>query len=284
MKYHVPSMLFRLTCGCHAKIFWSLIQVFFGFCCSQTYNSTSQTSGLIFEFQIVSTEKIQTQNLAHIIDTSTIQSTDFNTSNIFNASDNSTSDNSTNSQVVVVQPTNISSLLQFYLDLLPPIQLPPPEYFNSTSSSDFSLILTTSDVVNTNLCPLDHICEQNATEPETCPLNTITLSTGTSTSCEVAPRTQICQTGFFYDRLIGNCTQDCGIGYYGNVFTLGFCMGCPMGTFSSINYAAQCSDCQNGQYSDVIAASSCLSCPFGKSTSEYSGYTTCVQVFYFLFR
>jgi len=246
--------------------------------CQTSSSNTSAENGLTFEFQIISQETIQIQNLALIIEPSSIQIVD---SNARNASDDQWT-NQTNSNIQ--STANISMLLQYYLDLLPSIQLPPPEILNaSISSDDISLLFTTSNVVDTNLCPLDYVCQANSTAPQSCPLNTITQSTGTSDTCEVAPLTYICETGYFFDRLLQNCTRDCGAGFYGNVFTLGFCMGCPMGTFSNLNFATQCMDCQNGKYSDTIAATSCLHCAFGKSTSPYSGYTNCVKVFLYFF-
>jgi hypothetical protein len=274
----------------HLITFCLIFPWFFNVAHCQTAQTLDPSSGLTFEFQIVSQETIQTENLALIIDTSSLQTTNLqndsasvsenlNSSNAFTNDTNQINQTNTNS----APSKNISTLLQYYLDLMPPIVLPPPEILNVTSN-DLSVLFTTQNVVDTNLCPLDHICEENATEPESCPLNTITLSTGTSDSCEVAPRTELCAPGFFFDRIAQNCTQDCGLGQYGNVFTLGFCMGCPMGTYSDVKFSTHCSNCQNGKYSDLIAATSCFHCSFGKSTSEYSGYINCVQVIFFFFR
>jgi hypothetical protein len=294
MKNYVFQMNGQFNCR-HFITYCLFFHTFFNAAHCQTTQTTQLSSELTFEFLIVSQETIQTQNLALIIDTSSVQTVDLNNGNTsvtenFNQSTsfvnegNQTNQTNTSSpttnQNAPLQSKNISMLLQYYLDLLPPIILPPPELVNATSN-DVSVLFTTHDVVDPNLCPLDHICVVNATEPESCPLNTITLSTGTSDSCEVAPRTELCDPGFFFDRLIQNCTQDCGLGQYGNVFTLGFCMGCPMGTFSTVNFATHCLNCQNGKYSDLIGATDCFHCPFGKSTSEYSGYINCVQVFCF---
>ena len=264
---------------------------------SQTLNTST---GIILQFSVQSNPQSELTNSERVESLQSALTPSKNTFGIdSNTTTNATTNNTffhnniSNNSLIYLDPNNtllnstntsvalsFEKIIQLYFNELPEISLILPQNTivdNQTNTTQPLIQIVESDLVEPVLCPLDHFCSEGSTQPQTCPINSVTLSMGsTYDNCTIPDASLGCPEMFFYDRYTDSCTQSCPIGMFGDSSTLGFCMNCPLGTFNDQQGSSYCKTCTSGTYSDSIGNYECSQCPFGKTTNFLFGFIYCV--------